>query len=544
MDETAQELIKHLSRSAAVTEQLVTTLKDTNKATGADRPNVTKSPVSPRDAASQKQSTFPDMGVGANKRNVNSFWEQGKQFFKTVFPNVAIPDARRQEDKTVDTLEAQLDMMKKNNITTTKTQSMLENVQQSQPEENKPPAPQTPERSVISRESVVIGDIDLKASKKFKGIFSGIGKMFGSKEKKVSELPDEGDGFWTGLLKWIGLGLVSFIGMGLAPIVGVIGAGLAQIMGIGTLLMELPGLIGDGLMAVGKILFAPLKWGWDMLTGGWDLFRKNFNLKSLGDKWDKFTTWTGEKFTSLREGASRLMSGITTRISNAWDVVKNSKIGKGVSSFFGTIGNKISSFTGMFKKSPPGLDKAAMKATTVAGSSMIESVSKAVPGKGTLAKTLARSARFLGPIGAVVTAGMSVFDGVSAAVDEYKQSGSLLAAAREGVSGALSSLSFGLIDQETISGFMSDVGGGISDAVGNYAEGVKLFWTGNFTEGIAKTAEAMTFGLIESETVEEFFAAPVDKLKEAGRKLSEGAGKVWDSITGFFTNSPEVWEPN
>jgi len=77
-------------------------------------------------------------------------------------------------------------------------------------------------------------------------------------------------------------------------------------------------------------------------------------------------------------------------------------------------------------------------------------------GKG--GKVLAGAAKFAGPVGLGITAAMGVFDGVTAGVEEFKKSGQLGKAVQEGLAGAASGLTFGLISQETISGGMSKVG--------------------------------------------------------------------------------------
>lgn len=81
-------------------------------------------------------------------------------------------------------------------------------------------------------------------------------------------------------------------------------------------------------------------------------------------------------------------------------------------------------------------------------------------GKG--GKVLAGAAKFAGPVGLGVTAAMGVFDGVTAGVEEFKKSGQLGKAVQEGLAGAASGLTFGLVSQETISGGMSKVGSSVS----------------------------------------------------------------------------------
>ena len=70
----------------------------------------------------------------------------------------------------------------------------------------------------------------------------------------------------------------------------------------------------------------------------------------------------------------------------------------------------------------------------------------------------ATAAKFIPGVGLAVTAAMGIFDGMSAGIEEYKKSGKLGAAVKEGIAGAASGLTFGLISQETISSGMDFIG--------------------------------------------------------------------------------------
>ena len=73
-------------------------------------------------------------------------------------------------------------------------------------------------------------------------------------------------------------------------------------------------------------------------------------------------------------------------------------------------------------------------------------------------KAFLKAAKFLGPVGLAIAAGVTLFDGFSAGIKEFKESGNFGAAVREGAAGALSSLTFGLVSQETISGAFTSIG--------------------------------------------------------------------------------------
>ena len=82
----------------------------------------------------------------------------------------------------------------------------------------------------------------------------------------------------------------------------------------------------------------------------------------------------------------------------------------------------------------------------------------------------ATAAKFIPGIGLAVTAAMGIFDGMSAGIEEYKKSGKLGAAVKEGIAGAASGLTFGLVSQESISAGM--------DKIGEFAKGAWDGYTG------------------------------------------------------------------
>ena len=85
-------------------------------------------------------------------------------------------------------------------------------------------------------------------------------------------------------------------------------------------------------------------------------------------------------------------------------------------------------------------------------------------------RAVAGAAKFLPGIGLAVTAGMGIFDGLTAGIEEYKKSGKIGAAVKEGLAGAVSGLTFGFVSQETISNGMT--------AIGDFAKGA---WDGYTT---------------------------------------------------------------
>ena len=125
-------------------------------------------------------------------------------------------------------------------------------------------------------------------------------------------------------------------------------------------------------------------------------------------------------------------------------------------------------------KKLPGLGKAA-------GKGLMKVASKALPAAGGLLKgglkVLGGAAKFAGPIGLAVTAGMGIFDGLTAGIEEYKKSGKIGSAVKEGLAGAVSGLTFGFVSQETISEGMT--------AIGDFAKGAWDGYTGLVSDAVS-----------------------------------------------------------
>ena len=135
---------------------------------------------------------------------------------------------------------------------------------------------------------------------------------------------------------------------------------------------------------------------------------------------------------------------------------KGGSVAKGLTSITGTIGKTF----GAGGKLGSGLASGLGKFT-----GMFAKGGGLLSGLGGIAGTVAK---FAGPVGLAVTAGKALFDGASAGIEEYKKSGDMGAALREGLAGAASGLTFGLVSQETISGGLQAIG----DAAGSVADGI------------------------------------------------------------------------
>ena len=139
--------------------------------------------------------------------------------------------------------------------------------------------------------------------------------------------------------------------------------------------------------------------------------------------------------------------------------------------------------------------------------------------------------RFAGPIGLAVTAGMGLFDGITAGIEEFKKSGKVGAAVKEGFAGTLSGLSFGLIPQESISGFF--------DSVGNtFSESVEMVKT-DFKSGVERLKDLAAPGI---ESLKDIGSDLKEKFEGLKDKASAFIGNIGDKIKGVIDKMPSISE--
>ena len=225
----------------------------------------------------------------------------------------------------------------------------------------------------------------------------------------------------------------------------------------------------------------------------------------------------------------------------------------------------------VFSKSLGGL-KGAAGGVTKAVSAAPKAVAGVAKAGGKLAlRGVATAAKFIPGVGLAVTAAMGIFDGMSAGIEEYKKSGKIGAAVKEGFAGAVSGLTFGLISQETISNGLTSVGdfakgawdgytGLVSSAVDGVGSVLNSAVSGfnnltglnvptNLTElrdSVASTFDEVGAGFtnltgIEVPTFDDLSAkvsAFADNMKENIAKGWEGitnmASNAWSGVKGFF----------
>ena len=75
-------------------------------------------------------------------------------------------------------------------------------------------------------------------------------------------------------------------------------------------------------------------------------------------------------------------------------------------------------------------------------------------------KVIAGAARFAGPVGLALTAGFSLFEGIKAGVEEYRESGDFKSAVKQSAGGVVESLTFGLVNKDTVADALGGSGGG------------------------------------------------------------------------------------
>ena len=176
----------------------------------------------------------------------------------------------------------------------------------------------------------------------------------------------------------------------------------------------------------------------------------------------------------------------------------------------------------IFKKSLGGIAKLGTAGAGLlsTGASAAGAGVKAAGGMaGTALKGLGKAAKFIPGAGLAVTAGMALFDGLTAGFKEYSESGSFVGALKEGTAGALSGITFGLISQETISNGMS--------AIGDFA---KKGWDG-FTNLASGAMEGLSnIGSSVGGWFSSWWSDEEEGIKDENQNASGIIGSVTDSV--------------
>ena len=213
------------------------------------------------------------------------------------------------------------------------------------------------------------------------------------------------------------------------------------------------------------------------------------------------------------------------------------------------LGRRLGRLGRSFRRGLKGLPKAMGKLPAFAKSL----VSKAGTGLASVGKSVATTAkagggllkgglkaatgalRFAGPIGLAVTAGMGLFDGISAGIEEFKKSGKVGAAVKEGFAGTLSGLTFGLVSQESISkGF---------DTIGDFAVKTVDGLKNAASAGFDKAKELTNLGVAKFEELTGLTVPTnLTEVKDAVGKGLTAAAEGFNNLTGLSipTNLTEL----
>jgi len=150
------------------------------------------------------------------------------------------------------------------------------------------------------------------------------------------------------------------------------------------------------------------------------------------------------------------------------------------------------------------------------------------------------AAKVAGPIGLAVTAGLALFDGFSAGIEEYKKTGDIGKSVKEGFAGAVSGLTFGLISQETVSEGLTSVGNFFSDTVDGAVSLAKNAYDAlpsmdEITTGITDTATALNskFEEYTGINISESVSNGITALKTSVSETASALKNKFEEMTGL-----------
>ena len=324
--------------------------------------------------------------------------------------------------------------------------------------------------------------------KVFTKISGGIEKLGGNFSEFIGNMGQKAKGGAFMALKAFGagallVGLIKFLESDyfdsfLEGVKGFMGFldGVAEFLGPGGALVVALGTIFAILNPIKSISF--LITAGKLLAG---LFSKKGGLmkgitnltSSLGGTAGKifgFAKNTVGKFTGLFSkggGVSKGISSLTSSMSGKFGFAKTAA-GKftGLFSKGGGITKGLSTLTSTIGKTFPAGGKLTSGLMSGLGkfTGIFAKGGGLLSGLGGIAGSVMK---FAGPVGLAVTAAKGLYDGATAGIEEYKKSGDMGAAVREGLAGAASGLTFGLVSQETISGGLTAIG----NAAGSIVDG-------------------------------------------------------------------------
>jgi len=253
--------------------------------------------------------------------------------------------------------------------------------------------------------------------------------------------------------------------------------------GLSKLASAASGLIRSGLSAVWKVASPVLKpvgtFLSNMATSAGNLVKS-----SLNSVWGVVKGGAGKVLNlgksavgGVKSIATAASGRISSALSSVWGTAKGAggkaislvkqmgmKVGTGAVNIAKNAANSISGALGSIFKTGAGGATKTVGGLAKAGGGML--------------KMMGGLARFAGPIGLAVTAATGIIGGVTAGIEEYKKSGDLGKAIKEGSAGALSTLTFGLVSQETFSNAFTAIGDKFSSLTAGVKDVASKAWEG------------------------------------------------------------------
>lgn len=261
---------------------------------------------------------------------------------------------------------------------------------------------------------------------------------------------------------------------------------------------------------------------------------------------DKSTSWLGKLWEGIKGLGPMLLGGLTTLGTTIVGAVMAA--GRGVWSRLGTLrrglGRVFTKGLGAVTSGITRLGGAAGNAVAGAGRAAAGAGRAAASGAGKVAGNVARLGKGLVKaipgIGLVATAAFGLFDGITAGVEEYNKSGSVGSAIKEGISGTLSGLTFGLVSQETFSGAFTKIGEFATSAVDSVTSVAKNAYESlpsweETSTAITNTATALNSKFEEWTGINlgESFSTGIATLKTSISDTASALKNKFEEVTGL-----------
>ena len=241
-----------------------------------------------------------------------------------------------------------------------------------------------------------------------------------------------------------------------------------------------------------------------------------------------------------KTGLKRIASNASNKIGNALRSVWGAAKGKGKKVL--DLGMKAGSGILNIAKNAAGSISGALNSIFSTGAEVAKKGTAAVKKGGAkviakgagLLRMLGGAARFAGPLGIAVTAGIGIIGGVTAGIEEYKKTGKLGSAVREGAAGALKALTFGLVSQETFSDGFKAIGDKFDSLTTGVTNMASKAWDG------VKTLIPTEEGLKKSFTKLKDNLAPLSEIKlpteVSFSEIKKSVGTMATALNTSFAN--------